>query len=200
MYGRVIGITLFGVEGRPVAVEAHVARGLPALVLTGLPGATVSDARDRVRAAVENAGLEWPLRRIVVNLAPANLRKEGPGMDLAVAMGVLAASAQVPRDRLMTLAFFGELSLRGDLLPTPGVLSAAIAAARTGLEGIVVPEANVREAGLVEGLRVVGAPRLADAVGFLRGSWRPGPVPPPAPAREPAGVDLAEVRGQDRAR
>jgi magnesium chelatase family protein len=88
VYGRVIGITIVGVRGHPVAVEAHIGRGLPSLTLTGLPGAPVQDARDRIRPAVESSGLEWPLRRIVVNLSPGNLRKDGPGLDLPIAMGV----------------------------------------------------------------------------------------------------------------
>ena len=142
MYGRVIGITIVGVRGHPVAVEAHIGRGLPSLTLTGLPGAPAQDARDRIRPAVESSGLEWPLRRIVVNLSTGNLRKDGPGLDLPIAMGVLAASGQVPGDRLSRLSFFGELSLRGGLVATPGVLSVAIAAARAGLDGVVVPAAT----------------------------------------------------------
>src|SRR5438128_531796 len=92
MYGRVVGVTVLGVGGHLVTVEAHVGRGLPSLTLTGLPGAAVNDARDRIRPAVEGAGLEWPLRRVIVNLAPGNLRKEGPGLDLPVAMGVLVST------------------------------------------------------------------------------------------------------------
>ncbi|HEU4831778.1 MAG TPA: magnesium chelatase domain-containing protein, partial [Actinomycetota bacterium] len=125
MYGRVNGVTVVGVRGHLVAVEAHVGRGLPSLTLTGLPGAGVQDARDRIRPAVESAGLEWPLRRVVVNLAPGTLRKEGPGLDLPVAMGVLAATAQVPAAGLEGWAFAGELSLQGGLVSTPGVLSVA---------------------------------------------------------------------------
>ena len=92
MYGRVVGVTVLGVGGHPVTVEAHVGRGLPSLTLTGLPGAAVQDARDRIRPAVESSGLQWPLRRTVVNLSPGNLRKEGPGLDLPVAMSVLTSS------------------------------------------------------------------------------------------------------------
>ena len=201
MYGRVLGVAVLGVGGHPVTVEAHVGRGLPTLIVTGLPGAAVQDARERVRPAVEGAELEWPLRRVVVNLAPANLRKEGPGLDLPLVMSVLAATRQVPHDHLGSFAFAGELSLKGELLTTPGILTVAIAAARAGLEGIVVPAANAVEAAQVEGLRTVGARTLAEAVGFLRGTWQPPEVDARA-AEVPAAatVDLAEVRGQIQAR
>ena len=105
-----------GIRGHLVTVEAHIGRGLPSLTLTGLPGAPVQDARDRIRPAVESSGLEWPLRRVVVNLSPGNIRKEGPGLDLPIAMGVLAASAQVPATLLERYAFTGELSLEGGLV------------------------------------------------------------------------------------
>ena len=201
MYGRVLGVAVLGVGGHLVTVEAHVGRGLPALIVTGLPGAGVQDARERVRPAVEGAKLEWPLRRVVVNLAPANVRKEGPGLDLPLVMSVLAATRQVPSDRLRAFAFAGEVSLKGELLTTPGILTVAIAAARAGLDGVVVPAANAVEAAQVEGLRVVGAETLSDVVGFLRGTWSAPDVTrstDDAPAA--ASVDLSEVRGQTQAR
>jgi magnesium chelatase family protein len=202
VYGKVVGVAVIGVQGFPVAVEAHIGRGLPSLTMTGLPGASVQDARERVRPAVESSGFEWPLRRVVVNLSPVNLRKDGPGLDLPIAMGVLAASAQIPGTLLDRYAFSGELSLRGGLMPTPGILAVAIAASRAGLGGVVVPEANAGEAALVEGLHVVGAPSLERAAEFLRGEWKPpDPEPPAAEAARPgADVDLAEVRGQAQAR
>jgi magnesium chelatase family protein len=203
MYGRAVGVVVIGVQGHLVTVEAHIGRGLPALALTGLPGASVQDARERVRPAVESSGLEWPLRRVVVNLAPANLRKEGPGLDLPVALGVLVASGQVPQDRLKGMAVSGELSLRGSLVPTPGILSVAMAAARARLRGVVVPEANGPEAALVEGLEVVAAPSLAAVTAYLRGEWRPE-EPAEAAAEDdlaaPPDVDFSEVRGQAQAR
>jgi magnesium chelatase family protein len=201
VYGRAVGFTIVGVRGRLVVVEAHIGRGLPSLTLTGLPGAAVSDARDRIRPAIESSGLEWPLRRIVVNLSPANLRKEAPGLDLPIAIGVLAASSQIPRSSLARCAFVGEVALRGDLVATPGVLSVAIATRRAGLDALIVPEANAVEASLVEGLRVVAARTIADVVGFLKGSWKPPAVAPATGDGDIDGaVDFAEVRGQAHAR
>jgi magnesium chelatase family protein len=203
MYGRVFAVAVIGVQGHLVTVEAHVGRGLPALTLSGLPGTGVLDGRERVRPAVESAGLEWPLRRVVVNLSPANLRKEGPGFDLSIALGVLAASGQVPPAKLRSYALAGELSLKGELVSTPGVLAVAMAAARSGLTGVVVPQGNGTEAALVEGLDVIAAPDLAAVVGFLRGQSRPEPPAPPGEESEgdrDGRADLADVRGQAGAR
>jgi magnesium chelatase family protein len=200
MYGRVSGVTVVGVGGRPVTVEAFVGRGLPSLTVTGLPGATVSDGRDRIRPAVEHAGGEWPLRRIVVNLAPANLRKEGPGLDLPIAVSVLTATGQVPGRSLEGMVLFGEISLKGEVLSTPGVISAAIAAARFGARGVVVPASNAAEAVEIEGLQVVPVSTLRDVIGFFRGRWAPTPASPGEEPRSGVEVDLAEVRGQEQAR
>lgn len=202
MYGKVTAVVVIGVRGHPVTVEASIGRGLPALCLTGLPGASVQDARERVRPAVESSGLEWPLRRVVVNLSPVTIRKEGPGLDLPIAMSVLAATLQLPTERLAGFAFSGELSLKGELMPTPGILAVAMAAKQRGLKGVVVPQANAAEASLVEGLQVVAAPSLSDVAGFFRGSWQPGEVRsvPGEQLPKRASVDLAEVRGQGQAR
>lgn len=203
MYGRVTGVTVIGIRGIPFTVEVHVGRGLPSLTLTGLPGSTVQDARDRLRPAVESGGFEWPLRRVVVNLSPGNLRKEGPGLDLPIAMGVLVATGQVQARRATDLAFVGELSLEGSLVPTPGVLAIAIAVAGAGIGRIVVPSANTAEARLVEDLDVIGARTLADVVRFLRDGARPDTDAPAPAAVEPSaddGTDLGEVRGQAHAR
>ena len=194
---------MIGVEGRLITVEAHVGRGLPSLTITGLPGAGIQDARDRIRPAVESAGLDWPLRRVVVNLSPANLRKEGPGLDLPLALGVLVASGQVKDAAASAYAFSGELSLKGELVPTPGILAVAMAVSRRRLRGVVVPAANAAEALLVDGIEVIAAPTLAEVVGFLRDGRRPTPAPAPAAdSLEAAGpqVDFSEIRGQAVAR
>lgn len=201
MYARAHAVAVVGVRGQVVSVEAHVGRGLPALLLTGLPGAAVQDARERVRPAVENSGLEWPLRRVTVNLSPADLRKEGPGFDLPIAVAVLGATGQVKGDRLSRFVLCGELSLRGALVPTPGILAVAAASAAAGMAGVVVPEANAAEAGLVDGLEVVGVPSLARVLDFLRGTWVPGPRQAPSGAGPvSSGADFSEVRGQGEAR
>ena len=177
VYGCVFGVAVVGVKGHLITVEAHVGRGLPALVVTGLPGAGVQDARERVRPAVESSGLQWPLRRVVFNLSPAGVRKDGPGFDLPVALGVLAASAQIPATKLSRYAFSGELSLKGELVPTAGILTVAMAASEAGLDGVVIPQANTAEAGLV------------------------GVKPPFQPGAESRrDVDFSEVRGQGVAR
>jgi len=202
VYGRVFAVAVVGIQGRLITVEAHVGRGLPALTLAGLPGPAIQDARERVRPAVESSGLTWPLRRVVVNLSPAGIRKEGPGFDLPIALGVLAASAQVPGTLLGSYAFAGELSLKGELGTSRAVLTVAMAAAAGRLKGVVVPEGNAAEAALVEGLDVVAAPSLAAVASFLRGSWSPsaGRPPPRSEPQPPREVDLAEVRGQGMAR
>jgi len=201
----VFAVAVVGIQGHLINVEAHVGRGLPALTMAGLPGAGVQDARERVRPAVESSGLEWPLRRVVVNLSPAGVRKEGPGFDLPIALGVLSASAQNPRDRLSSYAFTGELSLKGELVGTAGILPVAIATAEAGLKGVVVPEDNADEAGLVEGLEVVALPTLADVAAFLRGD--PNLAQRTVTSRAPRSsvhqtgtVDFSEVRGQGVAR
>lgn len=201
MYARANAVAVVGVTGHVVTVEAHVGRGLPSLHLTGLPGVSVQDARERVRPAVESSGLEWPLRRVIVNLSPADLRKDGPGFDLPIAVSVLAATAQVPSEVLDHYVVAGELSLRGALLPTPGVLAVSMAAAKAGLAGVVVPEANAAEAALVEGVEVIGAPSLVKVVEFFKETWRPDGVPPtPHSGSRKSSIDFAEVRGQAEAR
>ncbi|MEX0989478.1 MAG: YifB family Mg chelatase-like AAA ATPase [Actinomycetota bacterium] len=202
MYARVRGVAITGVRGRIVNVEASIGRGLPSLTLTGMPGAAITDARERIRPAVERAGFAWPPHRVVVNLSPGSIRKEGAGLDLPLAIGVLAANAQLPPDHLDRYVVWGELSLQGALVATPGALSVAMASAAAGLPGVIVPLANAAEASLVEGLHVVGVGALDEAVGFLRGTTAPPPVPQHAdPPDEAADApDLAEVRGQVAAR
>jgi magnesium chelatase family protein len=151
---HVTTFSLSGLEPHRVTVEVDLRAGLPAFTVVGLGDQAVREARERVRAAILNSGFEFPAKRVTVNLAPAYLRKAGPGFDLAIACGVLAASGQVRPDRLGHLAVHGELALGGELRPARGALPVAEGALRAGLRGLVVAHERAREAGLVEGLDV----------------------------------------------
>ena len=186
-----------GLEACPVSVEVDVRPGLPAFTIVGLGDAAVRESRERVRTAIQNSGFEFPARRITANLAPAHLRKLGPGFDLPLACAVLAASGQVPGDHLERLAVFGELSLAGTVRHCDGTLAVAQAARRAGLEGLVLGRGGAGEAGLVDGLAIAAVEHLAGAADVLRG--RGTLVPPPEMARRPSTPsvgDLADVRGQ----
>jgi magnesium chelatase family protein len=194
---HVTTFTITGLDPRRVTVEVDVRAGLPNFTIVGLGDRSVREARERVHAAILNSGFEFPARRVTVNLAPAYLRKAGPGFDLAIAAGVLAASGQLPADALERLAVFGELSLGGDLRPCRGVLAVAEGTLRAGLDGLVVPRERATEAALVEGLDIVGASTLAEVAAVLRGGDRPPPPEPNVTALAPPGpaADLADVRG-----
>jgi magnesium chelatase family protein len=193
--------TLDGISARPVRVEVDVHRGLPGFAIVGLPDAAVREARERVRAALVNCGFEFPLSRIVVNLAPASLRKAGPGMDLAIAAALLRASGQLEWEGMDRVALAGELALDGQVRPIYGVLAIAEAARQDGVEVIVVPVDNGPEAALAGGVEVVPLGSLAElpAVGAGERAAEPSPLRlPTGPA--PGAPDLADLRGQPHLR
>lgn len=203
MLAAVATFTLEGVRPQEVTVEVDVRRGLPAFTLVGLPDRAIRESRERVRAALLNSELDFPQKRLTVNLAPAHVRKAGPSFDLAIAVGLLAASRQVPAEQLERWALAGELSLSGELRPVRGALNAALGARRAGYERLLVPEANAPEAALVEGIEVSAIPSLMRLADLLHGRWTPEPALPavPDPGRPaPEAPDLAEVRGQDDAK
>jgi magnesium chelatase family protein len=196
MLARVRTYTIDGVQPRPVWVEVDIRSGLPAFTIVGLGDTAVRESRDRIRAAILNSGFEFPATRITANLAPASLRKAGPGFDAALALAVLASSGQVPSEPLRDCAVFGELSLGGELRDSPGVLAVAEGARRSGCASLIVPRQRAREAALVPGLEIVAAADLKAAAAVLAGA--PPPPLPSAPARangRPARPDLADVRG-----
>jgi magnesium chelatase family protein len=197
-------IATFAIEGvysREVTVEVDVRAGLPSFAIVGLPDAAVREARQRVRAALQNSALEFPLKRITANLAPAHVRKAGPSFDLALAVGLLAASGQLPPDELSGTAVCGEISLSGALRPVHGAVAIAFGAREAGFARLIVPSENAAEASLVDGIEVLGAPTLQRMVDAVRGLWTPPPVPPPVARRlDDPGPDLADVRGQLDAR
>lgn len=194
MLASVTSATLSGAVGCAVSVEVHVSNGLPGFTIVGLPDAAVREARDRVRAAVLSSGLQWPLRRVTVNLAPSGVRKGGAGLDLPIAVGLLVAAGELSPTCADGLAFCGELGLNGSLRHVPGMIALADATASSGL---IVPLEDVPEAAMVHEGAVHGVGTLAELVRVLRGqsSWPapPDPRSAPLPAPEP---DLADVRGQ----
>lgn len=218
MLAVVPSATLHGLDGRPIRVEVDVAPGLPGFTIVGLADTALQESRERVRGAIRNAGFVYPPRRITINLAPADLRKGGASLDLAMAVGILLGSEQVRAGR-GTVALIGELSLGGEVRAVPGILPMVAALARRGVRHVVVADAGMEEARLVDGLEVHGVASLAEAAAVVRGrnarrppvamprvsivatdSSDPGTAggPPHGPAlRIP---DLAEVRGQVEAR
>jgi len=197
---RAITHALVGLEPRRVEVEAHVNNvGTPAFVIVGLPDRACAEARQRVKAGIRSAELEFPRGKVTVNLAPAGLRKEGSGYDLPIALAVLAASRQVPHDALDRHAAVGELALDGRVRRVGGVLAVAEGARRMGLERVLCPSDSAAEAALA-GIEPVGFRHLADIVAYLRGELEPDPVVPPRAHDPPPEPDLADVRGQERAR
>ena len=222
MLATLLSATLVGLDGRVIRVEVDVAGGLPGFTIVGLADAALQEARERVRGAIRNAGFVHPPRRITVNLAPADQRKAGASLDLAIAVGILLGSEQV-RAGPGRIALVGELSLGGEVRAVPGVLPMASALLRRGVRRLIVPDSAVAEASLALGLEVIGVGTLREAADLVRrrsarrtasipprvdldgGDRRDVAVAPPSPADRGAiaaldGVDLGEVRGQLEAR
>ena len=201
MLARAVTHALVGLDARKVEVEAHIQNGLPGLAIVGLADRACQEAKHRVRSGIASAQLEWPSRRITVNLAPAGLRKEGSGFDLPIALAILGASHQLPLDRLDVHAAIGELALDGRIRPVRGVLAAAEGARLAGFGRLLCAEESASEAALA-GVEPIVARHLAEVVAYLRGETDPPPFEPSTngSAIEPAEPDLADVRGQGRAR
>jgi magnesium chelatase family protein len=197
---RTVTHALVGLDARRVEVEAHLQNGVPAFAIVGLPDRACQEAKQRVRSGITSAELNWPDRRLTVNLAPAELRKEGSGFDLPIALAVLAASRQVPEEGLRGHAAVGELALDGRVRPVSGVLAAAEGAKRQGLSRLFCAASSAVEAALA-GVEPVPLHHLAEAAAYLRGEWQPEPCEPVDGLPLPDGLpDLADVRGQERAR
>lgn len=198
MLATIPASVLAGIAGSPVSVEVHVSTGLPTFTVVGLPDAACREARDRVRAALLSSGVDWPPGRITVNLAPSGIRKEGPGLDLAIAMGVLVADDQLAAEVLADMAFLAELGLDGRLRAVPGVLPQVL-----GLDtaAVVVAPESAAEAALANGPVVRAPATLGELVSALRGE-EPWPEPPRPASENPRekAADLADVKGQHMAR
>ena len=201
--GRTTAVSLLGLSGSLVEVEADISSNLPSFVLIGLPDAALGEARDRVRAAATNSGCGLPNRKITVNLSPAALPKHGSGFDLAIAMAALAAAGTIGVESVARVVHLGELGLDGRLRPIMGILPAVLAAVRAGASTVMVPQGNADEASLVPGVRVVGVASLRDAAIWHGADFEPVPVealtaPSPVPVADD-GLDLADVVGNEDA-
>ena len=204
MLSKIKSSVLRGIEAQIVEIEVDIAAGIPGTIIVGLPDTAVKESRDRVKSAVKNSGFEYPIRKIIVNLAPANIKKEGVSFDLPFALGILSATGQIKKDSVLDFMFLGELSLDGTLRRVNGILPSALEAKRGGIRGLVIPKENANEAAVVEGLEIVPVGSLPEAVKFLRGEFIPDA---PVCNREEIlsrdftyEVDFSEVIGQEHAK
>lgn len=204
MPATVLSAATLGIDAYPVHVEVDTDRALPTFTVVGLPDGAVRESKERVMAALRNAGYQWPRRRVTVNLAPADIKKEGSAFDLPIAVGILVASGQIDPPRLEDFVLLGELSLNGSLRPVRGALSMALGMREQGVYGMVVPVQNAREAAMAGKPLIYGISTLGEAIELLTGSARLRPFvleeievfQPPAEAE----VDFADVRGQEHAK
>ncbi len=189
-----------GIDAPVVGVEVHISNGLPAFSIVGLPEAAVRESRDRVRSAIVNSGFEFPARRITVNLAPADLPKEGGRYDLAIALGILASSKQLSSIRLQQFEYYGELALSGEMRAVDGLIPALIKARESGLK-VILPQQNHDEAAFLNGLETHLANSLAEICQFFNGGQALALASPHKPVDQALyTVDIAEVIGQAQAK
>ena len=204
MLASILSLGLLGIEGFVVTTEVNLAPGMPAFDVVGLPDAAVKESRERVRAALRNSGYAFPNGRLVVNLAPADQKKEGPAFDLPIALGVLACAGEIDPQALGRTAVLGELSLDGAVRSVRGALPMVISALEAGIERVMLPEANLNEVRCVEGLELLGVSHLKDAVAHFTGKSPISPIVPVKYAellsRREHSVDFCHVRGQKSAK
>ena len=199
MLSKILSATVHGIDGFLVHVEVDLAPGLPTFATVGLPDAAVRESKDRVVAAVRNSGFDFPVRRVTVNLSPADVKKEGTAFDLPIAIGILAADELVPVTKTSRYVLVGELALDGRVRPVRGMLPIALAVRDGGWDGLIFPAANWSEASVVEKIDLVPVNSLQEAVQFLKGEWRPEQPAKAKAAPSPNGHDLpdfADVKGQ----
>ena len=200
MLAKILSGALLGINAYPVEVEVDIAQGLPQFSTVGLPEGAVKESKDRVKSAIKNSGYEFPTRRITINLAPADIKKEGAAFDLPMAVGLLTATGVIPAETQKRYAMLGELSLDGRVKPVRGSLPVAVAARDWDIDGLILPAENAREGALVESLPVYGVHDLGETVAFLTGEQTLAPCQVDTAtlfdtsAAFPA--DFSEVRGQ----
>ncbi|HEV2456276.1 MAG TPA: magnesium chelatase domain-containing protein, partial [Verrucomicrobiae bacterium] len=201
MLSKVCSAALAGIDAYPVEVEVNAGYGDTLIIIVGLPDAAVKESRDRVTTALANSGYSFPMGRTTINLAPADTKKEGPGFDLPIALGMLAASEQIETDQLEQFVAVGELALNGAVRQGKGILPIAIWAKSAGKTGILVPAENAAEAAVVSGLQVIPVQNLREAAQFLEGETKISPVRVDTrkmfEQHTDDDVDFSEVKGQE---
>ncbi|RMF87679.1 MAG: ATP-binding protein, partial [Nitrospinota bacterium] len=203
MLSKVLTSAVLGIEAYLVEVEVDIGPGLPSFSTVGLPDASIRESRERVKAAIINTGFAFPVRRITVNLAPANMKKEGSAFDLPIAVAILRATGLVAEERLPRYLILGELSLDGRIKPVRGALPVAMAARQAGLEGVILPEENALEGAVVRDLAVYPATTLPQVVEFLNGKATMQPVQIDERdiwKQRSSLLDFAEIKGQQHAK
>ena len=200
MFAKLTAAALLGVDAYAVEIEVDVAGGLPGMMIVGLPDAAVQESRERVRSAIRNAGLPFPATRIVVNLAPADVRKEGPAFDLPIALAILLAQGVVQERALERTLIVGELALDGALRPVRGVINVALYASQAGIPRLIVAPENAQEAAAIEGLEVYAPKTLTQTVAFLQGRETLTPTVPEVVPVAVNVLDLADIKGQSAAK
>ena len=197
MYAQVLGSTTFGLNGHVIGVEVDINKNFPSFDIVGLPTTAVKESKERVHSAIRNSGYHFPVDKVTVNLAPADLKKDGSGLDLPIAVGLLAASGDVAKEALEGIMFIGELSLKGEIRPVPGILSMVLAGREAGISKFVMAEDVTGEALLCENITVYGPKTFRDLVEFLCGRQEMAPAERHETRREVmSDVDYAEVQGQ----
>jgi magnesium chelatase family protein len=201
LLSRVLSSAVLGIDAYTVEVEVDIRKGLPTFTTVGLPEAAVKESKDRVKSAISNSGYRFPDDRITVNLAPADIKKEGTGFDLPIALGILAATGVVPQGPHTEYLILGELSLDGRIKPVRGSLPVALLARNTGFQGMILPKENASEAAVVDGIDVLPVRTLGELVDFLNGlsSMKPESVDIETIFREAQAdeIDFCDVRGQE---
>src|SRR5512133_505226 len=195
MFALALTFDLIGATAEPVHVEVDIGAGLPSFTIVGLPDAAVRESRERVRSALTNSGFKHPQHRITVNLAPADVRKAGPGFDLAIAAALLVATGQLPQRVLDRYALAGELALNGAIRPVPGALAMAEGARGWGMTGVAVAPEDASQAALVGGVEVVPVDHVTRLRELAEGAIEPVPPAEPPRAEDEDLPDLADLRG-----
>lgn len=197
MYAKVLGTTTFGLNGNVIGVEIDINKSAPTFDIVGLPAASIKESKERVHSAIRNSGYRFPVDKVTVNLAPADLKKDGSGLDLPIAVGLLAACGEIPMECIRNTIFIGELSLKGEIRPVPGILSMVLAGKEAGVDRYFMAPEVTNEALLCENIEVYGPKTLRDLVEFLLGKKRLEPaVRRETEVHTVSDVDFAEVQGQ----